>query len=324
MGTTGTKSLNIANNGFGRRSDSADGRVLQHSTVMAGDARHALASVVGWELNRATSDWRSWLLVGAVFAGACLQAPLNSGHFDRDHLNFPIHSAFGLAVGYMQMLSIVFVAIGSSMVARDLSRRTHEVLMATPIPTWAYVWGRWLAGVLMCLGLSIVALLGIIAGGWVLQMAGARPAAYEMPDAVGLAIAFALIVPVDVFLLTGFSFTLGTLLPRWANLAIVAVVALWLVGMPVYAANYTDRANTWLPGHPFMLNAMGRYYLDALQDAQSSHASITFEQQVKLAYEVGTRMPDLSLWLWQLSYMGVGVVMVALTARYFSRFRYEL
>src|SRR5256884_3560350 len=50
-------------------------------------------------------------------------------------------------------------------VTRDLNRRTHELLMTTALPTWAYVWGRYLAGLVMSLGLALLLLASILGMG---------------------------------------------------------------------------------------------------------------------------------------------------------------
>src|SRR5215469_13098977 len=50
-------------------------------------------------------------------------------------------------------------------VTRDLQRRTHELLMTTALPTRAYVWGRYLMGLLISLSLAILMLLAILGMG---------------------------------------------------------------------------------------------------------------------------------------------------------------
>jgi hypothetical protein len=64
-------------------------------------------------------------------------------------------------------------------VTRDLSRRTHELLMTTALPTWAYVWGRYLAGLLISLGLALLLLASILGMGGLLHLTVAD---YPLPQ----------------------------------------------------------------------------------------------------------------------------------------------
>src|SRR5436309_7409758 len=52
------------------------------------------------------------------------------------------------------VLLLPFVTVDG--VTRDLQRRTHELLMTTALPTWAYVWGRYLMGLVMSLAMALL------------------------------------------------------------------------------------------------------------------------------------------------------------------------
>jgi ABC-type transport system involved in multi-copper enzyme maturation permease subunit len=63
------------------------------------------------------------------------------------------------------LLVLLLPFVAADGVTRDLTRRTHELLMTTAVPSWAYVWGRYLTGLLMSLGLAVLLLAAILAYG---------------------------------------------------------------------------------------------------------------------------------------------------------------
>src|SRR5260370_13200194 len=75
-----------------------------------------------------------------------------------------------LPSGPLMLLGMLLPFVNADGVTRDLSRRTHELLMATALPTWAYVWGRYLAGLVMSLGLAGLVLASILGMGWLLHL----------------------------------------------------------------------------------------------------------------------------------------------------------
>src|SRR5205807_9692222 len=75
-----------------------------------------------------------------------------------------------LPSGTLMLLGLLLPFVNADGVTRDLHRRTHELLMATALPTWAYVWGRYLIGLLLSLGLSLLLLAAILGMGLFLHL----------------------------------------------------------------------------------------------------------------------------------------------------------
>src|SRR5215467_2056783 len=115
-------------------------------------------------------------------------------------------------------------------VTRDVTRRTHELVVTTSVPTWAYVWGRYLAALGTSLGLALLLLLALIAMGEILHLAIAD---YPAPVIGGtLLLWVGMVVPATV-LAGGVGFALSTLAPRFSVLVKVVILVGWIVGAEV-------------------------------------------------------------------------------------------
>ncbi|GHO46075.1 ABC transporter permease subunit [Ktedonospora formicarum] len=123
------------------------------------------------------------------------------------------------------VLFLPFVAIDG--VTRDLNRRTHELLMTTALPTWAYAWGRYLAGLIISLGLAILLLLSILGMGWLLHLTVTN---YPAPEFGTVLILWTGMVLSAVILVCNFGFALSTLLPRLSTLVKVVIMVAWILG----------------------------------------------------------------------------------------------
>ncbi|HEX9412488.1 MAG TPA: ABC transporter permease [Ktedonobacterales bacterium] len=217
-------------------------RVTQTSPQFPSSRRpHPLAAVLTWELRRICASRANWLTAAGAF-GACFLItwgdavvggiyPLPSPH---GTLRFvvPYTSVWGLATTLPESPGIFFGLLFPFMctdgVARDLRRRTHELMMTTPLPSWAYVWGRSLASLLLSFLLAGLLLVSIMLVTVLLHVthAGGYPP-LVLPSVIAI---WALIVLPPMVLLSGFSCALGTLLPRRSNLIKVGVLLAWLVG----------------------------------------------------------------------------------------------
>jgi ABC-type transport system involved in multi-copper enzyme maturation permease subunit len=67
--------------------------------------------------------------------------------FDSRWPLLDIVAALGDLLWLLLMLVPIIVA---DAVVRDYKQRLHELIMTTAVPTWAYVWGRFLAGLCIC------------------------------------------------------------------------------------------------------------------------------------------------------------------------------
>ena len=125
-----------------------------------------------WELHRYRASRLFWLQALGFFGLILLVMRL--AHNDTGYRtaaftfngSVAITSPWGLVSqlpsGLLLMLCFVLPFVNADGVSRDLSRRTHELLMTTPLPNWAYVWGRYLVGLLMSLGLALLLLAAIL------------------------------------------------------------------------------------------------------------------------------------------------------------------
>src|SRR6266404_8688170 len=68
------------------------------------------------------------------------------------------------------LLGMLLPFVNADGVTRDLHRHTHELLLATALPTWAYVWGRYLTCLLLSLGLALLLLAAILVMGLFLHL----------------------------------------------------------------------------------------------------------------------------------------------------------
>ena len=128
------------------------------------------------------------------------------------------------------VLVLLLPFVSADGVTRDVTRRTHELVVTTSVPTWAYVWGRYLAVLGTSLGLALLLLLALIAMGEILHLAIAD---YPAPVIGGtLLLWVGMVVPATV-LVGGAGFALSTLAPRFSVLVKVVILVGWIVGAEV-------------------------------------------------------------------------------------------
>jgi ABC-type transport system involved in multi-copper enzyme maturation permease subunit len=123
------------------------------------------------------------------------------------------------------VLGLFIPFIAAEGVARDLKRRTHEMLMSTQVPTWAYVLGRYAAVLVVTLSLALLLL------GATLTVATALNVwlGYPAPNLAAILALWAVAVLPAVILVSSLSFAFGTLWPRHANSAKTVLVVLWVL-----------------------------------------------------------------------------------------------
>src|SRR4051812_48757849 len=149
----------------GTTTKAKDRTTLSDRSFIAGSSGpNPLASVVAWELRRIAASRSTWLLAGLAFLFFVLivlllkdslvlvygEPQIANGIIARpDTVRVSGISAWGMAITMPKYLLLVlgmllpFIAVDG--VARDFRRRAHEILMATRVPTWAYVVGRYIA-----------------------------------------------------------------------------------------------------------------------------------------------------------------------------------
>lgn len=294
-----------------------------------------LLSVMGWELRRFFASRLFWfqalgffgfllLMTWALHAPENINAGEATGKGGGGLLSGFVAgtSAGGLLrtlPTFLIVLALLLPFVTADGVTRDLNRRTHELLMTTALPSWAYVWGRYLAGLLMSLGLALLMLAAILGMGWFLHLTVTN---YPAPEIATVLLLWTGIVLSATILISSFGFALSTLLPRLSTLVKVVIMVAWIVGglvIPLGQSGATPPAwyVNWDPTSG--ITALGLLPSYAI----NLNPSITNEtqfQQFILAVE--NKAPDLAGWFApHLLLAGFSVALVLIATFAFKRSR---
>ena len=206
-----------------------------------------LWSVLAWEIRRLSASRLFWsqaigLLGFLLLLTWVLRAPQNikegqvvggqetGGAFSAFVAGASPYGLLHILPTILLVLVLLLPFVSADGVTRDVTRRTHELVVTTSVPTWAYVWGRYLAVLGTSLGLALLLLLALIAMGEILHLAIAD---YPAPVIGGtLLLWVGMVVPATV-LVGGVGFALSTLAPRFSVLVKVVILVGWIVGAEV-------------------------------------------------------------------------------------------
>jgi len=217
------------------------------------------------------------------------------------------------------VLALLLPFVTADGVTRDLNRRTHELLMTTALPSWAYVWGRYLAGLVMSLGLALLLLASILGMGWLLHLTVTD---YPAPEIGTVLLLWVGMVVSATILVSSFGFALSTLLPRLSTLVKVVIMVAWIVGglvIPLGLGGTTPPTwyVNWDPTSGITALGLLPSYSLALGPTITSEAQL---QQLILTVE--NKMPDLAGWFApHLLLAGFSLVLVLIAALAFKRSR---
>src|SRR5258707_999457 len=292
---------------------------------------HPLARVIAWELRRFRASRLFWfqalglfgfllLMTWALHAPDQIGAGVSVGVGGVSLNGFVAGTSAG---GLLRTLPTVLVVLALLLpfvtadgVTRDLSRRTHELLMTTALPSWAYVWGRYLAGLVMSLGLALLLLASILGMGWLLHLTVTD---YPAPEIGTVLLLWVSMVVSATILVSSFGFALSTLLPRLSTLVKVVIMVAWIVGALVIplglGGNTTPPPSWYVNWDPTSgITALGLLPSYAINPGPS----ITSEAQVQqFILTVANKMPDLAGWFAPhllLAWLSLGLVLVAALA----------
>jgi hypothetical protein len=302
-----------------------------------------LLSVMAWELRRFRASRLFWLQYLGFFCLSSFviwtqQIPLTLNHA---HAKVPFFgfvagtSAWGLLMtlpsGTLMLLGMLLPFVNADGVARDLQRRTHELLMTTALPTWAYVWGRYLIGLLLSLGLALLLLAAILVMGLFLHLTITD---YPLPEIGNLMVIWIGMIASATVLVSSLSFALGTLLPRLTNLVKIVILLGWFVGVEIISIELGFSSHdahfslpawyiNWDPtSEGISLGLFNKYFTDfsnladkATSTAQTQHILLTVENT--LIDIGGWFVPHLLL-------AGFSLVLVLILALAFKRSRNTL
>ena len=191
-----------------------------------------LLGVLSWEIYRLTRKRSIWILSLIIFAlfsffTWVLKAQIGfsySNGVEGVRILVNIGTAWGiahiLALPLLAIFGLLIPYIAAEGISLDLKRRTHELLMTTAIPTWAYLGGRFLAVLLVSFGLSGIMMVAVVVTPKVIG--------YGVPDLWAVLYLWLLMVIPAVILLSGVSFALTIWLPRFSNTIKIGVLVTWI------------------------------------------------------------------------------------------------
>jgi ABC-type transport system involved in multi-copper enzyme maturation permease subunit len=302
--------------------------------------RHALPTVIAWEARRLRASRTTWVIVLLAFGLFLLVVWLlwllkfaGSGGFGNGTTfitySIPVTSAQGLVITlpvFSFLLALILPFVNTDGTARDLKQRTHELLMSTSVPSWAYIWGRYLVCLFVSLGLAALLLTALLLMGLILHQTQAD---YPPPQPGALILIWAVALVPTAILISSASFALGTILQRHSNLVKIGLILSWfmlglvLPSIPVGGSGHVPAWYlTWEPTNIGMTALLQAPYnqgatmiLTAAANGGSASAILAaladMEQQV----------PDLGPYILpHLIWVGFGLALVGYAALSFKRF----
>jgi len=296
--------------------------------------QYPLTRVVTWELRRFLASRLFWfqalgfwgfllLIIWALHASDQTGTVAGSEQLSAYVAGTSAGGLLRTLPTYLIILALLLPFVTADGVTRDQQRRTHELLMTTALPTWAYVWGRYLTGLLMSLGLALLLLASILGMGGLLHLTVAD---YPLPqiDAV-LLLWVGMVFPATI-LVSSFGFALSTLFPRLSTLVKVVILVAWMVGalvLPLGLGKTTPPPAWYVNWDPTSgITALGL----RLSYAIHLGPTITNEAQLQqLILTVENKMPDIAGWFApHLLLAGLSLVLVLIAALAFKRSRETL
>ncbi len=294
-----------------------------------------LARVMAWELRRFRASRLFWfqalglwgfllLIIWALHASDQAATVAGSEQLSAYVAGTSAGGLLRTLPTYLIILALLLPFVTADGVTRDQQRRTHELLMTTALPTWAYVWGRYLAGLVMSLGLALLLLVSILGMGWLLHLTVTD---YPAPETGAVLLLWTGMVLPATILVSSFGFALSTLLPRLSTLVKVVILVAWIVGalvIPLGLGNTTTPPPVWYVNwDPTSgITALG------LRLSYSIHLgpTITNEAQLQqLILTVENKMPDIAGWFApHLLLAGLSLALVLVAALAFKRSRETL
>jgi ABC-type transport system involved in multi-copper enzyme maturation permease subunit len=310
-----------------------------NATVLTATSQHTrmtghqypLTRVVTWELRRFLASRLFWfqalgfwgfllLIIWALHASDQAATVVGNVQLSAYVAGTSAGGLLRTLPTYLIILSLLLPFITADGVTRDVNRRTHELLMTTALPTWAYVWGRYLAGLIIGLGLALLLFISILGMGGLLHLTDST---YPLPQPDAVLLLWVGMVVSATILVSSVGFAMSTLWPRLSMLIKAVIMVGWLVGALVIPLSFRDA--TSLPGwyvnwDPTSgITALG--LLPAYRIGLSS--SITSEAQLQqFMLSVENKMPDLAGWFApHLLLAGCSLVLVLVAAFAFKRSR---
>ncbi len=293
-----------------------------------GAAPNALIQVWWWEIRRWQANRFTWAAAGVIllfFLGMVwfkhawsLPAP-----GEKSYLPVVGTSGVGLifeAVNVLLLLMALIVPFAvTDGVARDQKERLHEVLMASPLSTTVYVWGRFLATLCVSLSLAILALIADFGmGRWLATLHSDVPA----PSLADNVVVWGIVIVPATVVLTSVGFALGTLWPARSTVARLGMLVGWLVLYTLGGGLFGSVYHVYEYVDPTSAGILALVEPEFLRAAFDALANVPPEQQAAVVMALQASRPDLSAWVVpHVVLAAVSLVLVAVAAAGFDRFR---
>jgi ABC-type transport system involved in multi-copper enzyme maturation permease subunit len=234
---------------------------------------------------------------------------------------------FSLPAGVFLLPGLLLPFVNAEGVARDLNRRTHELLMTTALPSWAYVWGRFLMGLLLSLGLALLLLVAILGMGVLLHL---TVPAYPLPPAGAVLLLWVGMIVPATMLISSVSFALGTVLLRQATLIKIVILLAWFIGVVIVPSGLVGDTSSrygvsawyraWDPTSATTAFWMSQQYRPDFLNQIATATNAAHVQSVLLSTE--NRLPYVGTWFApHLIEALLSLLVVAPAALAFRRFR---
>lgn len=295
---------------------------------------HPLLAVMSWEARRLLASRSTWVML-ALAAGLflfgiwSLKAPASTG-FNSNGKNVFFYVSVTSAEGLVTVLSFLsfFLAlilpfVNADGATRDLKARTHELLMSTPLPSWAYIWGRYLVCLLLSLGLALLLLAALLLMGVMLHYTEPD---YPLPRPAVVVSIWAVGKRPTAVLIGSASFALGTLLQRRSNRVKMAMPLIWFLCaqiLPFIIQFIPSWYLSWEPTNIGMaLLLQGPYSAGDQTILQSAAFGGSDSAILSALANLEQQIPDLGPWVPpHLVWVGLSLLLVVLASFTFRRFR---
>ncbi len=286
-------------------------------------------SVLDWELRRLRANRLSWCFAGGVllfFMGMIWVRHtwdwrLGDGTYEgKIFISSAFGSLFTITFSLLPLFGMLLPFVASEAVARDYKQRTHEILMTTPVPAAAYILGRYLAILVVSVGLAVLLLIAVMIMSELLYL---TQVGYPAPNAQILLTMWAILVLPATVLLSGVSFAVGTLWPRHALTLKIPILTSWII-LSYMSTRLKDLLGDWLlyfnPTSQGLANTLLQQFERVFNGDIARVASI--EQHRQILFQLQQQLPDLTPWLLPyLTLITISLLSVGLTAATFRRFQ---
>ncbi len=291
-----------------------------------------VGSVITWDLRRIAATRFNFVILGATFAffaGLVVfkhewLIPVESGTGRGVVLDVLGSTSLGAVFEIVALLLLFFGMlipfVSADAVARDHRQRVHELLMATPMSSVAYVLGRFLSCLIVAFTLGVTMLAGVGAANVFLHQADAT---YPALSSGALFYVWLVMVVPAIVLLAGASFYAGTASPALATPAKVAVLIVWvMLTVVVDIGHGLGWFGYWTPTGNGVLKVLPP---QAASDYAALLAGHPGAQAAALSLQVQSGMPALGPWIGpRIALVVVGVALAVAAALGFKRFRGDL